>query len=123
MQTATSKKPYRNAAKLLSPGKFRPRNQVPAERSLRVALVTRETVIGRYNATFANVPASTGGPTIEVGRFRHTISGPEAANEMQIYAVIDYTSKFVNFEAGVRFGLTSSSDKVTLKLMPSHDLR
>ena len=35
---------------------------------------------------------------------------------------MDHTSKVVNIEAGVGFGLTSSSDKVTLKLMLSRDL-
>ncbi len=40
----------------------------------------------------------------------------------QIWAVMDHTTKVVNIEAGVGFGLTSSSDKVTLKLMLSRDL-
>jgi hypothetical protein len=38
------------------------------------------------------------------------------------WAVIDHTSKIVNIEAGVGFGLTSASDKGTLKLMISCDL-
>jgi hypothetical protein len=47
-----------------------------------------------------------------------------AASEQshQLYAVIDHTSKIVNIEFGVGFGLTSSSDKLTLKLMLSRDL-
>jgi hypothetical protein len=32
------------------------------------------------------------------------------------------SKKFINIEAGVGFGLTSSSDRVTLKLMLSRDL-
>jgi len=40
----------------------------------------------------------------------------------QIWAVMDHTSKVVNIEAGVGFGLTGASDKVTLKLMLSRDL-
>jgi hypothetical protein len=47
-----------------------------------------------------------------------------AAHEQshQIWAVMDHISKVVNVEAGVGFGLTSASDKVTLKLMLSRDL-
>jgi hypothetical protein len=40
----------------------------------------------------------------------------------QIWGVVDHSSKFVNIEAGIGFGLTSASDKVTLKLMVSRDL-
>ncbi len=40
----------------------------------------------------------------------------------QIWAVVDHPSKLVNIETGIGFGLTSSSDKVTLKLMVSRDL-
>ena len=40
----------------------------------------------------------------------------------QIWAVFDHPSKIVNIEAGIGFGLTSASDKVTLKLMLSRDL-
>jgi hypothetical protein len=35
---------------------------------------------------------------------------------------MDHTSKVVNIESGVGFGLTSLSDKVTLKSMVSRDL-
>jgi hypothetical protein len=47
-----------------------------------------------------------------------------AAHEQshQIWAVMDHVSKIVNIEAGVGFGLTRASDKVTLKLMLSRDL-
>jgi hypothetical protein len=37
-------------------------------------------------------------------------------------AVMDHTGKLFNIEAGVGFGLTSASDRVTLKLMVSRDL-
>jgi len=40
----------------------------------------------------------------------------------QLFGVIDHSSKLVNIEAGVGFGLTAGSDKVTLKLMLSRDL-
>jgi len=40
----------------------------------------------------------------------------------QIWAVMDHPGKLVSIEAGVGFGLTSASDKVTLKLMLSRDL-
>src|ERR1700723_741984 len=40
----------------------------------------------------------------------------------ELFGVFDRYSKIVNIEAGVGFGLTSSSDKVTLKLILSRDL-
>ena len=40
----------------------------------------------------------------------------------QIYGVIDRTTRFADIEAGIGFGLTGSSDKITLKLMFSRDL-
>jgi len=47
----------------------------------------------------------------------------EASNQShQIYAVIDHPNKFFNIQAGIGFGLTSASDKVTLKLILSRDL-
>ena len=47
-----------------------------------------------------------------------------AANEQshQLWAVVDHPGKYLNIEAGIGFGLTSASDKVTLKLMLSRDL-
>jgi hypothetical protein len=42
--------------------------------------------------------------------------------QQQIYAVMDHTSKTINIEAGIGFGLTSASSKVTLKLILSRDL-
>jgi hypothetical protein len=47
---------------------------------------------------------------------------PVSRQSHQIWAVMDHTSKIVNIEASVGFGLTSASDKVTLKLMVSRDL-
>ena len=49
----------------------------------------------------------------------------EAANDQshQIWATVDHGSvKGISVEAGIGFGLTSASDKVTLKLMLSRDL-
>ena len=46
-------------------------------------------------------------------------SGSEQSH--QIYGVIDYNFKSLSLEAGVGFGLTSASDKVTLKLILSYD--
>jgi len=40
----------------------------------------------------------------------------------QIWAVANHSGKIVNIETGVGFGLTSASDKVTLKFMISRDL-
>jgi hypothetical protein len=40
----------------------------------------------------------------------------------QIYAVVDRDTKIGHFEAGIGFGLTDASDKVTLKLLWSRDL-
>jgi hypothetical protein len=40
----------------------------------------------------------------------------------QIWAVLNHESKIVNIETGIGFGLTSASDKVTIKLMVSRDL-
>jgi len=40
----------------------------------------------------------------------------------QAWGVFDHDAKFVHIEAGIGFGLTSASDKLTLKLMLSKDL-
>jgi hypothetical protein len=40
-----------------------------------------------------------------------------------LWAVVDHTSKFLEVEAGIGFGLTPATDKVTLKLMLSRDIR
>ena len=47
---------------------------------------------------------------------------PVAEQSHQIYAVVNHSSKIVDIEAGIGFGLTGASDKVTLKLMLSRDL-
>jgi hypothetical protein len=46
---------------------------------------------------------------------------PLGQQSNQIYAVFDHNSKALNVEAGVGFGLTAGSDKVTLKLILSRD--
>jgi len=40
----------------------------------------------------------------------------------QLYGVVDHTTKGVDIEAGIGFGLTSASDRITLKLILSRDL-
>ncbi len=47
---------------------------------------------------------------------------PRPGQSHQIYGVVDHTSKFLDVEAGVGFGLTDASDKLTLKLILSRDL-
>ena len=56
----------------------------------------------------------------DFGTFRDLDSADEQFHE--IWAVFDKGSKVLNVEAGIGFGLTSASDKVTLKLMLSRDL-
>jgi hypothetical protein len=43
-------------------------------------------------------------------------------SQQQIYAVFDHTGRSLNIEAGVGFGLTSATSKLTLKLILSRDL-
>jgi hypothetical protein len=40
----------------------------------------------------------------------------------QLWGVFDHAAKFVHIEAGVGFGLTPASDKLTSKLLLSKDL-
>jgi hypothetical protein len=40
----------------------------------------------------------------------------------QLYAIVDKSTRFMDIEAGIGFGLTSVSDKLTLKLILSRDL-
>ena len=47
---------------------------------------------------------------------------PISDQSHQAYTVIDHSSKFLNVEFGVGFGLTHASDRVTIKLMLSRDL-
>jgi hypothetical protein len=56
----------------------------------------------------------------DYGELRDFYPGKEQAH--QIWAVFDHDTKFAHIEAGIGFGLTSASDKVTLKLMLSRDL-
>jgi hypothetical protein len=56
----------------------------------------------------------------DYGQFRQFYSAGQQVH--QLYAVVDHSGKFLNVEAGVGFGLTSASDKVTIKLMLSRDL-
>lgn len=56
----------------------------------------------------------------DLGPLRHFSSASQQSH--QIYAVVDHPGKYVNIEAGIGFGLTSVSDKVTLKLILSRDL-
>ena len=44
-----------------------------------------------------------------------------AIESHQIFGVFNHSTKFADIEAGVGFGLTSASDKVTLKLLLSRD--
>jgi hypothetical protein len=41
---------------------------------------------------------------------------------VHLYGVVDHTTKLLNIEAGVGFGLTKGSDRLTLKLLLSRDL-
>jgi hypothetical protein len=56
----------------------------------------------------------------DYGRLRDILPAHDQFH--QVYAVFDHSAKWVDIEAGVGIGLTSSSDKVTLKLMLSRDL-
>jgi hypothetical protein len=56
----------------------------------------------------------------DLGQFRDI--APLSEQTHQMWAVVDKSNKILNIEAGVGFGLTSASDKVTIKLMLSRDL-
>ena len=47
---------------------------------------------------------------------------PAGAQAHQLYGVVDHTVKGLDVEAGVGIGLTSATDKLTLKLILSRDL-
>ena len=47
---------------------------------------------------------------------------PIGEQSHEMWGVFDHAAKFANVEAGIGFGLTGASDKVTLKLMLSRDL-
>ncbi len=56
----------------------------------------------------------------DLGRLRDFY--PLSQQFQQLYGVVDHSARFVDIEAGVGFGLTSATDKVTLKLILSRDL-
>jgi hypothetical protein len=56
----------------------------------------------------------------DYGPLRQIYSATQQSH--QIWEVFDHSGKFLNIEAGIGFGLTAASDKVTLKLMLSRDL-
>ena len=47
---------------------------------------------------------------------------PWSEQSHQLYGIVNHTGGFLDVEAGVGFGLTSGSDKLTLKLILSRDL-
>jgi hypothetical protein len=47
---------------------------------------------------------------------------PAGEQSHQLYGVVDHSTKFLNIEAGVGFGLSGGSDRLTLKLILSRDL-
>jgi hypothetical protein len=55
----------------------------------------------------------------DIGPLREFYSASEQSH--QLFAVFNRSTKFADIEAGVGFGLTAASDKVTLKLMLSRD--
>src|SRR5437773_5692573 len=67
-------------------------------------------------------------PTLAVAAEEYADFGPLRAlysrsdQAHQVYGVVDYSSKFLDIEAGVGFGLTDASDKLTLKLLLMRDL-
>ncbi len=56
----------------------------------------------------------------DVGPLRDFYPARQQAH--QLWGVFDRKTRFADIEAGIGFGLTSASDKVTLKLMLSRDL-
>jgi hypothetical protein len=56
----------------------------------------------------------------DFGPFNNFSKGSDQVH--QLYGVVDYSSKAVDFEAGVGFGLTSASDDLTFKTIVSFDL-
>jgi hypothetical protein len=71
-----------------------------------------------YN--FSKTWAAAAEEYADLGQFRNILPVNEQTH--QIWAVMDHTNKILNIEAGIGFGLTSASDKVTFKLMLSRDL-
>jgi hypothetical protein len=56
----------------------------------------------------------------DYGPLRDFYPGKEQSH--QLWAVANHSGKVINIETGIGFGLTSASDKVTLKFMISRDL-
>jgi hypothetical protein len=56
----------------------------------------------------------------DYGEFRNIY--PATDQFQQIWGVVDHAGKVLHVEAGIGFGVTAASDKVTLKLMLSRDL-
>lgn len=56
----------------------------------------------------------------DYGAVRHFNRGGDQSH--QLFAVVDHSAKFLDFEAGIGFGLTGASDKLALKLILSKDL-
>jgi hypothetical protein len=56
----------------------------------------------------------------DIGPLRDFYTSDEQSQE--VWAVFDHAAKWADIEAGIGFGLTPASDKVTLKLMFSRDL-
>jgi len=56
----------------------------------------------------------------DYGPLRQIYSAHEQSH--QVWAVMNHKGKYVNIETGIGFGLTGSSDRVTMKLMVSRDL-
>ena len=55
----------------------------------------------------------------DYGPLRQFNSASEQSH--QVYGVVNYSGKALDVEAGVGFGLTDASDRVTFKLLLSHD--
>ena len=56
----------------------------------------------------------------DYGPLRKIYSAHEQSH--QVWAVVNHDGKYVNIETGIGFGLTSASDRVTVKFMVSRDL-
>jgi hypothetical protein len=56
----------------------------------------------------------------DFGPIHHFLAATDQSH--QIFGVVDHTAHSWDIEAGVGFGLTNASDKVTLKLILSRDL-
>ena len=55
----------------------------------------------------------------DFGPLHHFYSAKEQSH--QLFAVVNHNTKALNIEAGIGFGLTKGSDRLTLKLILSHD--